>query len=149
MEVARSSSGISISQRKYVHDLLKETNMLGCKPVDTQMDPNIKIDWKKDFPPIDKGRYQRLVGKLIYQAHTRPNIGFVVSVISQFMNRSTEEQMNTAYRVLRFLKGSSGKGLLFRKTSTRGLEIYSDVDWAGSSTNRRSTSGIVHLYGET
>lgn len=82
MEVTRSSFGISISQRKYVTDLLQETGMLGCKHVDTPMDPNIKIGWKNDCPLADKGRYQKLVGKLIYLAHTRPNIGIVVSVIS-------------------------------------------------------------------
>lgn len=82
MEVARSSIGISISQQKYVLDTLKENNMFGSKQVDTPLDLNIKIGMKKKCPPVDKGRYQRLVGKLIYLSHTRPNIGFVVSVIS-------------------------------------------------------------------
>ena len=39
MEVAKNRSGISISQWKYTLDLLKETGMLGCKLVDTPMDP--------------------------------------------------------------------------------------------------------------
>lgn len=39
MEVARSKGGISVSQRKYVLDLLVETRMSGCKPSDTYMDP--------------------------------------------------------------------------------------------------------------
>lgn len=43
MEFARNRLGITISQRKYVLDLLKETSMLGCKPVDTLMDPNMKL----------------------------------------------------------------------------------------------------------
>ena len=43
MEVARNKSGISVSQRKYILDLLKETGMLSCKPVDTPMDPLKKI----------------------------------------------------------------------------------------------------------
>ena len=47
MEVARSKEGIIVSQRKYVLDLLKETNMSGCCPVETQTDPNIKFGNKE------------------------------------------------------------------------------------------------------
>ena len=43
MEVARNKSGISISQRKYVLDLLEETWMLECKPIDTPINPNLKL----------------------------------------------------------------------------------------------------------
>ncbi|KAK2968523.1 hypothetical protein RJ640_022768 [Escallonia rubra] len=62
MEVARSNKGISISQRKYTLDLLKETGMLGCKPVDTPMDPICKLGRKEGSSTVDKGRYQRLIG---------------------------------------------------------------------------------------
>ena len=44
MEVIRSSQGISILQRKYVHDLLKKTRMIKCRPVETPMDPNTKLE---------------------------------------------------------------------------------------------------------
>ena len=40
MEVARSKEGISVTQRKYTLDLLKETGMTGCKPIKTPMDPS-------------------------------------------------------------------------------------------------------------
>jgi len=43
IEVAQSQEGIAISQRKYVLDILEETGMLDCKPVDTPMDPNVKL----------------------------------------------------------------------------------------------------------
>ena len=43
MEVARSKAGISVSQRKYVLDLLKDTGMIGCKPADTPMDSTNKF----------------------------------------------------------------------------------------------------------
>jgi len=56
MEVARSSKGISVSQRKYVLDLLKETGMIGCKPVETPMDPNTKLGAQTNGGTIDKGR---------------------------------------------------------------------------------------------
>jgi len=81
MEVARSNKGIVVSQRKYVFDLLQETGMSGCKPADTPMDQSAKL-WEKVDTPVDTGRYQRLVGKLIYLANTRPDIAFSVSVVS-------------------------------------------------------------------
>ena len=51
--------------------------MMECRLVDTPMDANVKLNNKDDDQPVDKGRqYQRLVGKLIYLAHTRPDIAF-------------------------------------------------------------------------
>ena len=70
MEIARSKKGIVVSQWKYVLDLLQATGMLGCKPSDTPMESNYKAWLMAKSPPTDKGRYQRLVGKLIYLSHT-------------------------------------------------------------------------------
>ncbi|KAK2975560.1 hypothetical protein RJ640_011573 [Escallonia rubra] len=148
MEVARSNKGISISQRKYTLDLLKETGMLGCKPVDTPMDPICKLGRKEGSSTVDKGRYQRLVGRLIYLSHTRPDIGFSVSVVSQFMNDPTEEHLDAVYRILRYLKMTPGKGLFFKKGYRKNIDIYCDADWAGSITDRRSTSGYcTYVWG--
>ncbi|RVW71043.1 Retrovirus-related Pol polyprotein from transposon RE1 [Vitis vinifera] len=110
MEIARSKKGIAVSQRKYVLDLLNETGMLGCKPAETPMDTTVKLEESDGSAPVDKGRYQRLVGKLIYLSHTRPNIGFSVSVVSQFMNNPTEKHMTAVIRILRYLKMTLGKG---------------------------------------
>ena len=74
IEVARSSQGLFLSQRKYVLDLLTETGLLGARPSDTPMDSSVKLSGDTgDFFP-DIGRYRRLVGKLIYLTITRPNI---------------------------------------------------------------------------
>ncbi|WJZ93061.1 hypothetical protein VitviT2T_012024 [Vitis vinifera] len=140
MEIARSKKGIAVSQRKYVLDLLNETGMLGCKPAETPMDTTVKLEESDGSAPVDKGRYQRLVGKLIYLSHTRPDIGFSVSVVSQFMNNPTEKHMTAVIRILRYLKMTPGKGLFFQRTTKKEIEIFSDADWAGSVTDRRSTS---------
>ncbi|RVW63213.1 Copia protein [Vitis vinifera] len=82
MEVARSRKGIVVSQRKYILDLLKEIGMLGCKPIDTPMDSQKKLGIEKESTPVDRGRYQRLVGRLIYLSHTRPDIGFAGNLVT-------------------------------------------------------------------
>ena len=43
IEVAQSKDGIVISQRKYALDILEETGMQNCRPVDSPMDPNLKL----------------------------------------------------------------------------------------------------------
>ena len=55
-----------MSQRKYVLDILEETVMLNCKPVDTPMDPNVKLVPGQGEPLRDSGRYRRLVERLNY-----------------------------------------------------------------------------------
>ena len=105
------------------------------------MDSTKKIGAENDSIPVDRRRYQRLVGRLIYLSHTRPDIGFAVSFVSQFMNNPTEDHMAAVNRILRYLKMTPGKGLLYKKCDSRNIEIYTDADWAGNIIDRRSTSG--------
>ena len=86
MEFARSKKGIFISQRKYILDSLSETSLLGCKAAETPLEPNLKLQPASPVEVIDKEKYQRLVGRLIYISHTHPDIAFVVSMVSQFMH---------------------------------------------------------------
>ena len=75
--------------------------MSGCNPVETPMDSNTKLGNITKGEVIDRGRYQRLVGKLIYLTHTRPDISFVVNVVSQFLNKPSKGHMEVVYRILR------------------------------------------------
>jgi hypothetical protein len=86
IEVAKSKHGIFISQRKYILELLKETRLLECKATYNLVKVNVKQGEVSENPLIDEGRYQRLIGWSIYLSHTRTNIAYVVSVVSQFMH---------------------------------------------------------------
>ena len=81
---------------------------------------------------MDKGRYQRLVGKHIYLSHTKLDIAFSISVVSQFMNNPTKEHRKVVYRIMRYLKMTLDKGLHFKRTQKRNIEIFSVVDWVDS-----------------
>ena len=59
--------------------------MLDYKPVDTPMDPNVKLVPGHRESLGDPRRYRRLVGKLNYLTITRPDISYPVSVVSQFL----------------------------------------------------------------
>jgi len=147
IEVARSKRGIFLSQRKYVLDLLTEVGMLDCKPADTPTVQNQKLGLYPDQEPADKDRYQRLVGKLIYLSHTRPDISYAASLVSQFMHCPSKDHMDAVGRILQYLKSAPGRGLMFLKNGHLDIEGYTDADWAGNLFDRKSTSGYFTFVG--
>ncbi|PON84400.1 hypothetical protein TorRG33x02_198600 [Trema orientale] len=62
-------------------------------------------------------------------------------MVSQFMHAPCEEHMEAVFRILQYLKGTPGKGLFFKKNENRSIEAFTDANWAGSITDRKSTSG--------
>jgi hypothetical protein len=87
------------------------------------------------------------VGKLIYLSHTRPDISYVVSVVSQFMHYPSKDHMDAVVRILRYLKSAPGKGIMFSKNDHLDVEGYTDADWAGNLADRKSTSGYFTSVG--
>ena len=147
IEVARSRRGISLSQRKYTLDLLQDTGMLGCKPASTPMDQNLKLSVDSGESLTNPATYQRFVGRLIYLTNTRPDLAFAVSVVSQFMHAPRTAHLDAVYHILRYLKSCPGLGLFFSAGAQTVLSCFTDADYAGSKTDRRSTSGFCTFYG--
>ena len=98
--------------------------------------------------PTDRACYQRLAGRLIYLAHTRPIVAYAVSMVSQFMHNMSESHMDAVVRILRYLKSAPGRGVMFSKHNNI-LEVsgFTDADWAGNITDRRSTAGYFTFMG--
>ncbi|KAI3463728.1 hypothetical protein Pfo_020391, partial [Paulownia fortunei] len=63
------------------------------------------------------------------------------------MHNPKQTHLKAVHRILQYLKGSIGKGILFRKGESMTLEAYTDADYAGSLVDRRSTSGYCTLLG--
>ena len=84
----------------------------------------------------------------MYLAHTKPDLAYALSVVSQYMHNPGEQHMNAVMRILRYLKNAPGKGILFAKNvDHQSIEVYTDVDWAGAVDDRRSTSGYFTFVG--
>ncbi|KAL1291116.1 hypothetical protein AAHE18_20G178400 [Arachis hypogaea] len=147
IEVAQSNAGICISQRKYALDILEETGMLDSRLVDTTMDPNTKLSPDQGEPLADPGRYRRLIGRLNYLTVTRPDISFATSILSQFLDSPCDSHWDAAVRVFRYIKGAPGKGLLYEDKGHNQIVGYTDADWAGSPSDRHSTSGYCVFIG--
>ncbi|RVW96586.1 Retrovirus-related Pol polyprotein from transposon RE2 [Vitis vinifera] len=121
IEIAQSSSGVVLSQRKYALDILEETGMLDCKPVDTPMDPNVKLVPGQGEPLGDPGRYRRL--------------------------SPCDSHWDAVICILRYIKSTLGQGVLYENRGHTQVVGYTDADWAGSPTDRRSTSGYYVFIG--
>ncbi|WJZ96753.1 hypothetical protein VitviT2T_015406 [Vitis vinifera] len=84
----------------------------------------------------------------MYLAHTRPDLAYALSIVSQYMHNPGEQHMNAVMRILRYLKNAPRKGILFSKNvNHQSIEVYTDADWAGAVDDRRSTSGYFTFVG--
>ncbi|CAN6719196.1 unnamed protein product [Malus baccata var. baccata] len=146
IEMATSSKGLFLNQRKYVTDLLKETNLLDCKPTTSPIDSKLKLTMDGEALH-NVSYYQRLVGKLIYLTITRPDITYAVGIVSQFMHSPTVDHLNIVKRILRYLKGSIRRGILMQNNQSTSISGYTDADWAGNAIDRRSTTGYCTFVG--
>ena len=146
VEVMRSKCGIFLSQRKYVLDLLFEIRKLAAKPCQSPMAQSLYLTREGELFE-DPERYRRLVGKLNYLTVTRLDIAYSVSIVSQYMASPTVDHWVVVEQILCYLKGASGRGILYGNHGHNRLEYFMDADWVRSKEDRRSTSGYCVFVG--
>ncbi|KAI3692000.1 hypothetical protein L6452_31805 [Arctium lappa] len=149
IEVAKTSDGLVLSQRKYTLDILKDSGKLGCKPSSFPIEQGLKLDKGENEPSVDASQYRRLIGRLLYLQATRPDITYSVNVLSQFVADPRNNHLEAANRVLRYLKATPGQGILLSRAGDPVLNAYCDTDWLGCSYTRRSRTGYFLLLGGT
>ena len=88
VEILKSKHEIFLSQRKYVLDLLSETEKLAAKPSLSLMAQSLHLTREGELFE-DPERYKRPIKKLNCLTVTRPNIAYPVSVVSQYMSSPT------------------------------------------------------------
>ena len=135
---------IEMNQTKYVEKILSKFDMTDCKPKPTPCISGIDKVMESELNELaDPRLYRAIVGSLIYvMTGTRPDLCYVVTKLSQSMAKPTQENLNMAKHVLRYLKGTKEHGLKFGKSELPLKPTgFCDSDWGASVGDRRSITG--------
>lgn len=143
VRINENKSEILLDQEQYISQVLERFNMNDCKSVSTPMVKNVSLDKTNSEDCQSELPYQQLLGSLMYiSVLTRPDITFAVNYLSQFNNCFTEEHWKSAKRILRYLQGTKGYSLAFKRDNSK-LIGYVDADFANDPIDRRSYTGFV------
>ena len=149
IEIARGPQGMFLSQRKYALDIVAEAGLLGFKPVTTPMEQNHKLLSDKGPLYKDPARFRRYVGRLVYLAITHPELCYSIHVLSQVMHQPREVHWDAVVRILKYLKGCPGQGVMLKAVSDLRVRTFCDSDWASCPNTRRSLSAFIVLLGDS
>ncbi|KAM1004535.1 hypothetical protein ACFX2C_004724 [Malus domestica] len=148
IQITYHSTGLFLSQAKYITDLLHKTDMSLSKPCHTPCLPYTRLLKDDGTPFHNPALYRSVVGALQYLTFTRPDIAFSVHQVCQFMHCPMESHFLAVKRILRYLKGTMDYGVHFSRGDLC-LHAFSDADWAGDPNDRRSTTGLVVYLGSS
>jgi hypothetical protein len=126
---------------------LVEYGMTSCKPISIPLEQNVKLSADEGDLVEDTTMYRCIVGSLIYMTITRPDLSYVVGVVSQFMQTPQKPHLDAVRRILRYIKHTLQCGIFYEAKSQLQVHGYTDVDWVDNVSNRRLTSGFMFFFG--
>jgi hypothetical protein len=147
IEVSSTLDGFSISQEKYIQDLLARAALGDKRTVKTLMELNVQLHASDGDLLPNPTHYHHLVGSLVYLDVTRPDISYPVHILSQFVSAPTTVHYSHLLCVLRYLRGTITRRLFFPCSSSLQLQAYSDAMWASDPMDRRSLSTYCVFLG--
>ncbi|KFL89552.1 hypothetical protein AmDm5_1575 [Acetobacter malorum] len=130
LQISYHSTGLFVSQQKYVRELLARVDMSNSKPCATPCLPSHRLLKDDGDPYHSPDQYRSIVGALQYLTFTRPDIAFAVNQCCQFMHQPMTSHVVAVKRILRYLSGTIHYGINFQ-SGPFSLHAYSDADWAG------------------
>ncbi|GJR92135.1 ribonuclease H-like domain-containing protein [Tanacetum coccineum] len=136
----------SLTRIKYAVEILERAHMVNCNPNRTLVNTESKLGDDGD-PISDPTLYKSLAGSIQYLTFTRPDISYAVQQVYLYMHDPQEPHLSALKRILQYVRGTLDYGLHLFSSSTTDLVAYSDTNWAGCPTTRRSTSGYCVFLG--
>jgi len=144
MEFFETDRGIILHQHKYAIEVLKKFSIENYNTAITPIEVKAS-EIQNGEEEVDNTLFKQMVDSLSYLYNNRPYICFAIGVIIRHMHQPKRMHLLVAKRVLRYVKGTTGFGVLFPKNNQVQTELasYSASDWCGVCCYRRSTSGFL------
>ncbi|XP_019434981.1 PREDICTED: uncharacterized protein LOC109341503 [Lupinus angustifolius] len=150
IEFTKTYDGIFMHQRKYTYDVLERFQMNGCNLVSTPIEVGTAFDELEEDTSVDKTLDRQMIGCHRYVCNTRPNIAYGVGLVSRYMESSKKSNLLTANRILKYVKGTIGHGLMLPTKANNinhNMLGFSDADWCIDKSDKKSTTSYMFMLG--
>ena len=144
MNIRREGRNIRIDQRDYLDKVLERCGMTNAKSAPTPL-PQGYYPVKNDAPvqPELRTRFQTVIGSLLYlMIGTRPDIAYAVTQLARMSANPSQEHLDRALYICRYLVGTRDYSLLYNGTTGKGIIACTDSDWAQDVNTAHSQTGF-------
>ena len=145
----RATHTVTLSQTKYLNEILSRFNKSSVHPVSTPAELGIRLEKNQSTTePSAVTEYQKQIGSLMYlMTKTRPDIAFAVNCCARFMSNPDATHFRALERIWKYLVGTVNYSLVYNSSELRpNLSGFVDSDWGGDFTTRKSTTGYLFYY---
>lgn len=149
LEISKVDQGFLINQQKYTKELFSEFHCSEVIPALTPLDPHVKLSVDSGKALSDPSVYRRLIGKLNFLQHTRPDIFYLVQHLSQFLVSPRVPHMLASLHVLKYILNNPAQGILLSVVPDFSLKAYADSDGDTCPISRRSVTGYYVVLGNS
>ena len=157
LEFVQQEQGISITCQQYIEKLVDKFGLQHAHTTETPIGETpdmtkieVPIPDSKEYWENQKLPYRQIIGSLIYASVTcRPDIAYATNLLSRWCANPAQKHFAAAKRVVKYLHGTSKKGLFYTSTANRPYRFTVPIDaaYADDNSTRRSTSGLLIYLG--
>ncbi|CAI7781673.1 unnamed protein product [Closterium sp. NIES-54] len=156
---------LKVHQSHYISGVMERYGVTGGRTVMTPFPAGFKLKKAAEEDDVledeQRNEYQTLIGSVMYAAvHTRPDASFGVGQLARVVQRPTEEQLEVAKHLVRYLGSTASAGVQFsaggqlKQTGADGvtpgtlkLSCFTDTTWASEDEDQSSVGGFVCMVG--
>jgi hypothetical protein len=145
IQVKQTKEGTFVHQAKYTKDLIKKFTMADAKSVSTPMSTTTVMDLDEDGEVVNQREYMSMIDSLLYLMETRSDIQYAVCLCARFKAFPHTSHRQAVLQIFRYLKQALEFWIWYSTSYSLDLVCFLDADFAGSGTDRKSTSSTCHF----